>query len=36
MKTLFIPLYKEYFLKFKNGEQEQEILRPTKAFAKTM
>jgi hypothetical protein len=25
MKNLFIPLYKEYFLKFKNGEQDCEI-----------
>jgi hypothetical protein len=25
MKNLFIPLYKKYFLKFKNGEQDCEI-----------
>lgn len=25
MKKLFVPLYKEYFLKFKNGEQDCEI-----------
>ena len=25
MKNLFIPLYKEYFLKFKSGEQDCEI-----------
>jgi len=25
MKLLFVPLYKKYFLKFKNGEQDCEI-----------
>ena len=25
MKKLFVPLYKEYFLKFKNGDQDCEI-----------